>query len=147
MAVTEGSGTFNTGRDVRVVLVAGDGTIVDMPNVISFDCAQETAAVKIDRLDGIQLPAEFPKGWTGTIELDRGSSGVDDLFALIEANWHNAGVYQVATLYQYITEGNGSTSTYQFDTVALKLTAAGSWKGDAPVRQRISFTANARRRV
>lgn len=147
MPVTLGQGTFNTGRDVSIVLMGGNGVRVDLPNIISFNSSQETATVKVDRLDGIQLPAEFPKGWTGTIDVDRGSAGVDDFFALAESAWRTHGVYQASTLYTFITEADGSTSTYQYDSVALKLADAGQWKGDSPTSQKISFMANGRRRV
>lgn len=147
MPIVQGQGQFNTGRDISIVLIGGNGARVDMPNVMSFQSAQETASVKVDRLDGIQLPAELPKGWTGSIDLDRGSAAVDDFFASGEAAWQDQGVYQNATMFTYIKEADGSTTTYQYDTVALKLTDAGQWKGDAPTPQKITFTSNRRRRV
>ena len=33
-------------------------------------------------------------------------------------------------MYQYVTETDGSVSTYQFDGVVFKLASAGTWKGD-----------------
>ena len=51
------------------------------------------------------------------------------------------------TLYQYVAETDGSTSTYQYDNAAFKLTQAGSWRGDASVKQRLEFFASTRRRV
>ena len=50
-------------------------------------------------------------------------------------------------MYVYIQETNGSTSTWHYTEVSLKLDDAGSWKGDAFVSQKISFTAARRKPV
>ena len=146
MAITQGSGSFSVGRDCSVVLMGPFGR-VDIPNVMGFDCKQETAAIKVDRLDGVQMNAELPKGWTGSFDVERGGSSVDDLFSNIEAAWYLSGSIINSTIYQYIQEPNGSTSTYQFDNCSLKLDDSGAGKGDASVKQKISFMANRRRRV
>ena len=51
------------------------------------------------------------------------------------------------TMYQYITETDGSTSTYQYESAVFKLGNAGVWKGDTGVRQKLEFYATRRRRV
>ena len=50
-------------------------------------------------------------------------------------------------MYQYVTETDGSTSTYQYDNVAFRLSNAGIWKGDSSVRQKLEFFAVRRRRI
>jgi hypothetical protein len=50
-------------------------------------------------------------------------------------------------MYQYITELDGSVSTYQFDGVVFKLSNAGTWKGDASVKQKLDFYASRKRRI
>lgn len=146
MPITNTQGNFNTGRDVTVVLIGPFGR-VDIPNIVSFTARQETAMVKVDRLDGVQLLAELPKGWSGTIEVERGSASLDVLFGLTEAAWIDAGIYTVSTLFQYVRETNGSQSTYAYDNVGLKLDDAGDYKPDASVKQRMSWAANRRRPV
>jgi hypothetical protein len=146
MPIQNTQGTFNVGRDCTVVLMGPNGR-VDLKNVTAFDVKQETAPLKSDRLDGVQMNAELPKGWSGSLECDRGDPTVDSLFASIESAWFNGGSYQVATMFQYISEDGGGTSTYAYDNVALKLTDAGSWKPDAVVKQTIGFIANRRRPV
>ena len=153
MAGIQGTtGGFDTGKQCTLVLIGpgatpGSTARVDLPNITGFDCKQVTVNVKVDKLDGIQLNAELPKGWTGSFDLERGSSAVDDLFATIEDRWLNGGSYTAGTIYQYVDEADGSASTYQFDNVALKLDEAGNWKSDQSVKQRISFAANRRRRI
>jgi hypothetical protein len=51
------------------------------------------------------------------------------------------------TVYQYVTETDGSTSTYQYDTVVFKLASSGQWKGDSSVKQKLEFFASQRQRV
>lgn len=144
--IQQTQGGFDTGRQCSLVLKVG-GVTVPLPNVTGFDCKQQTAAVKVDRLDGVQMNAELPKGWTGSFDLERGSSAVDDVIAQIEDGWMASGSIQPGTIYQYVDEANGSQSTYQFDNVAVKLSEAGNWRSDQTVKQRIDFTANRRRRV
>lgn len=146
MPITNGTGAFSVGRDCQVVLIGPFGR-VDIPNVTHFDCKQETASIKVDRLDGVQMRAELPKGWTFRLESERGSSALDDLFAQIEETWYNAGIVTVSTLFQYITEPGGSQTTFAFDNVSLKFDNPGDWKSDASVKSSLSGSANRRRRV
>jgi len=71
--------TFSTGRDCQLVVIApkgsgGQGGRVDLTHVTSFESQQMTHPIRIDRLDGVHLAAELPKGWEGHFELDRGNS-------------------------------------------------------------------------
>lgn len=146
MPITNTQGSLNTGRDVSVILIGPFGR-VDLPNITSFTARQETAAIKVDRLDGVQLTAELPKGWSGTIEVERGSASIDVFFGLMEAAWFDGGIYTVSTLFQYVREVTGVLNTYAYDNVGLKLDDAGDYKPDAAVKQRISWMANRRRPV
>ena len=50
-------------------------------------------------------------------------------------------------MYQYITETDGSVSTYRYDAVVFKLVSAGVWKGDASVNQKLEFFATRKKRI
>jgi hypothetical protein len=145
MPISNTTGTFSVGRDISIILIGPDGSRVDLPNIISFDAKQETVAIKIDRIDSVQMHAELPKGWTGSFELERGNSAVDLLFAGIEENWVISGIYNQGQLITNIIEKNGSISTFAYDNVSLKYAEAGTWKGDSSVRQKIEFNAWRRR--
>ena len=147
MPVQNTQGNFSVGRDCTLVLIDSVLGTVQLDNVTGFQSAQVTAMVKSDRLDGVQLQGEIPKGWTGSFQLDRGSSAIDDLFASREALWYDQGQLTAAQVFQYVKEADGSRSTYQFDNVALKLDDAGTFAGDQTVKQRISMTANRRKKV
>jgi hypothetical protein len=146
MPVLNTQGAFNIGRDITVVLQSPSGK-VQLTNITKFDCKQETDTVKVKRIDGTVLNDELEWGWTGSIELERGDQAVDLFFANKEATWLVSGISQVSQLFTYIVETDGSTSTFAFDNVALKLSDAGSWSSDAAVKLKIDFIANRRRSV
>ncbi len=145
--------TFSTGRDCQLVVIgpagAGGqaGQRVDLTHVTGFDSRQMTHPIRIDRMDGVHLAAELPKGWEGHFELERGSPAADDFISTLENAWHTEGRLAGSTLYQYISENDGSTSTYQFEGAVFRMTNAGQWKGDAAVRQRMEFFASRRKRI
>ncbi len=90
---------------------------VDLSHVTSFESRQMTHAIRIDRMDGRHLAAELPKGWEGHFELERGNSAADDFINALEQAWHVAGELQGSTLFQYVTETDGSVSTYEVESV------------------------------
>jgi hypothetical protein len=137
---------FSIGRDTQLVVIGPAGR-VDLTHVTSFDSRQITHSVRVDRLDGTHLGTELPKGWEGSFELDRGSSVVDDFIAVTEQQYFNGKGVSPGTMYQYVTETDGSTSTYQYDNVVFRLSNAGTWKGDSSVKQKLDFFAVRRRRI
>ena len=138
--------TFSVGNDCQLVVMGPFGR-VDLQHVTGFEASQITQAVRVDRLDGVQLGAELPRGWQGVFTLDRGSSVADDFIAAIEKAYLAGQPIPAGTLYQYVLESDGSTSTYQFDGVVFKLSSAGAYRGDAPVQQRLDFFASTRKRL
>jgi hypothetical protein len=138
--------TFTVGSDCQIVVMGPFGR-VDLAHVTGFEAHQMTMTLRVDRLDGVQLGAELPKGWTGSFALDRGSSAVDDFIAQIEQAYLAGQSIGTGTLYQYVNEPDGSTSTYQFNGVVFKLTSAGVYRGDAAVTQKLDFHASGRIRV
>ena len=137
---------FSIGRDTQLVVMGPSGR-VDISHVTGFESRQLTSPVRISRLDGRQLGAELPKGWEGSFEVERGTSALDDFISSSEQAFYNGGGMQAGTMYQYVTETDGSISTYQFDEVVFKLTSAGNWKGDASVKQKLEFYATRKRRI
>jgi hypothetical protein len=137
---------FSIGRDTQLVVIGPAGR-VDLTHVISFDSRQITRSVRVDRLDGTHMGTELPKGWEGSFELERGSSVVDDFIAAAEQLYFNGANVSLGTMYQYVTETDGSTSTYQYDGVVFRLSNAGTWKGDSSVKQKLEFFAVRRRRI
>jgi hypothetical protein len=137
---------FSIGRDTQLVVMGPLGR-VDLTHVTGFESRQLTQSVRVSRLDGTHLGAELPKGWEGSFEVERGSSVIDDFIAATEQQYYNGGSTSSGTMYQYIAETDGSTSTYQYDGVSFRLVNAGTWKGDASVKQKLEFFATRRQRI
>lgn len=137
---------FSIGRDVQLVVIGPSGRI-DLEHVTAFESRQLTQSVRVGRLDGTQLGAELPKGWEGSFELERGNSVADDFIASSEQSYYNGAAMSPSTMYQYVSETDGSTSTYQYDSVIFKLASAGTWKGESSVKQKLEFFGARRRRV
>ena len=137
---------FSVGRDTQLVVIGPSGTI-NLVHVTAFESRQVTQSVRVNRLDGSQMGMELPKGWEGSFELERGDSVVEDFIAATEQSYYNGSVSTISAMYQYASEVDGSTSTYQYDSVVFRLSNAGLWKGDAAVKQKLEFFGSRRRRI
>jgi hypothetical protein len=137
---------FSVGRDTQLVVIGASGR-VDLSHVTGFEARQVTQSVRVDRLDGRQMGAELPKGWEGSFDIERGNSAADDFISSAEQSYYNGSHPVLGTMYQYITETDGSTSTYQYDSVTFRLSSAGQWKGDSSVKQKLDFFASRRSRI
>jgi hypothetical protein len=137
---------FSVGRDTQLVVIGPSGQI-DLAHVTAFDSRQVTQSVRVNRLDGNQMGMELPKGWEGSFELERGDSVVEDFIATTEQAYYNGSMSGISSMYQYVSEVDGSTSTYQYDSVVFRLSNAGSWRGDAAVKQKLEFFASRRMRI
>jgi hypothetical protein len=138
--------SFSIGRDCQLVIMGPFGR-VDLSYVTGFESRQLTQSVRLDRLDGVPMGAELPKGWEGSFEVERGTSTVDDFMAVAEQAFFTQGNLPAGTIYQYIQEVDGSTSTYQYSGVVFKVSNSGTWRGDAAVKQRLEFFATQRQRI
>src|ERR1700679_4317143 len=138
--------TFSVGRDTQLVVIGQSGQIT-LNHVTAFCSHQVTQLVRVNRLDGNQMGMELPKGWEGSFELERGDSVVKDFIATMEQVYYNGSMSGISSMYQYVSEVDGSTSTYQYDSVVFRLSNAGSWRGDAAVKQKLEFYATRRIRV
>ncbi len=138
--------TFSIGRDTQLVIMGSAGR-VDLAHVTSFESRQNTQSVRVNRIDGTQLGAEIPRGWEGSFEIERGNSNLDDFISSNEQQYFDGTGPSVGTMYQYVSETDGSTSAFQYDGVVFRLVNAGVWKGDVSVKQKLEFFAVRRRRV
>ena len=137
---------FSVGRDVQLVVIGPSGR-VDLSHVTAFDSRQMTQSIRVNRLDGNHLGMELPKGWEGSFEIERADSVIEDFIASSEQQFYNGSQTPPNTMYQYVSEVDGSISTYQYDAVVFRLVNAGHWKGDAAVKQKLEFFASRRRRI
>lgn len=137
---------YSVGRDVSLDISGAQGPL-RFNQITVFSSKPDVTDQKIKGLDGITRHLRFPDGWSGSFDLERQDSTVDDYFSQIEANYY-AGLNETPiTLTETITEVNGSVSQYRYLQVLLTLADAGDWKGDASVKQKISFVAARRVKV
>jgi hypothetical protein len=138
--------TFSVGRDTQLVVIGPSGQIT-LNHVTAFDSRQITQSVRVNRLDGNQMGMELPKGWEGGFELERGDSVLEDFIASVEQGYFNGSMDTLGSMYQFVSEVDGSTSTYQYDSVVFHLSNAGQWRGDTAVKQKLEFFASRRTRI
>ena len=137
---------FSIGKDTQLVVMGPNGRL-DLSHVTGFESRQLTQSVRVNRIDGTQLGAELPRGWEGSFEVERGNSVLDDFISWSEQQHYDGAMPQASIMYQYVTETDGSVSTYQYDGTVFHFANAGVWKGDAAVKQKLEFFATRRRRV
>ena len=137
---------FNTGKDVTLVISTPTG-VLQIDGLTGFKAAQLTQPLDSKLITGVNLYDEIPLGWSGTFNLERLDSTVDDYFAADESGYFT-GVKpnSIVTITQTIQENSGNTQ-YRFTGVALKFEDAGEWRGDQKVMQTISFRASRRLKV
>ena len=140
------NGKISLGRDSQVVVIGPFGT-VEFSIVTSFNAKQAVKTIHVDPMSGPPLEQHVPAGWTGELAVERANSAADDLFSNMETLFWASGLTALSTLYHYVDEPDGGTSTYQYNNVAMHLSDGGTWKSDASVSQRISFFASTRAKI
>ncbi len=136
---------FNLGNDVKVVLILGSLGRLDFSHVTSFTVKQLVKKLRVPVLNYPPLGRDVPGGWEGSFEVERANSVADDMSTTLEAMFWSGQRLPTGQLYQYVSEVDGSTSTYLFSGVTVSLTSAGTFHQEQPVKQTVDFFA--RRRV
>lgn len=137
---------FSVGRDVSLNINTPVG-IQRFSLISGFDAKPEVSTQKVKGLDGLVRNVIFHDGWTGSLDIERQDSTLDDYWAQIEADYFAGFNSGAATITETITEVDGSVSQFRFEGVVLKLDDAGNWKGDSTVKQKLSFMASRRIKV
>jgi hypothetical protein len=138
--------SFSVGKDVSVTLTNPAGNLT-LSGLTQFDAKPMFTDIKSKRLDGKTYFGQIPDGWTGTFKLDRLDPNVDVFFANLEAGYYAGQNNPSGTIQEVILEADGSTTTWSYTGVVLKLDDAGSWAGDKRVEQAISFNATTKTQV
>lgn len=137
---------FNVGRDVSLDIVSPTGPL-EFGLITKFTSKQDITDKKIKGLDGITRHVRFPDGWSGTFDIERQDSTLDDYFAGLEDDYYAGLNEQSCTLTETIEEVNGSVSQYRYEGVLLKFDDAGDKSGDNTISQKLSFVAARRKKV
>lgn len=137
---------FNVGRDCRVTLL-WNGQRIDMPKVTGFQAQQNTHQLNSMPLNSVPTFVDIENGWRGSFSADRNTDGFDSLIAAKEAAFWDSGTIGQGTIYQFVRETDGSTTTWEYTGVSIRLPEAGNWQTENKVSQRLEFTASMRRKI
>ena len=138
--------SFSVGRDVSLDITGPNGPLV-LNQIISFMSKPDITDQKIKGLDGITRHLRFPDGWSGSLELERQDSTLDDYWSQLEAAYYAGSNELPVTITETIQEVNGAISQYRYLQVLLTIEDAGMFKGDASVHQKVRFVAARRVKV
>lgn len=138
--------SYSVGRDLSLDITGPNGPL-NFSQITGFQSKPDITDQKIKGLDGITRHLRFPDGWSGSFDLERQNSTLDDYWSQLEANYY-AGLNELpVTITETIQEVNGSITQYRYLQVLLVIEDAGSFKGDASVKQRLRFVAARRVKV
>ena len=137
---------FTVGRDGQAVLVAPNGTRIDLGKMTGFHHVSEYDTAQSKPLNGPKQERYLPKGHRVTFELDRRDAAVEAVFAQIEQGWWSVGTSDPGTApngsaYFYIQEIDGSLTTHQFRGATMKFGGIGNFQTDSAVKQTIEMHA------
>lgn len=125
MAVTPQNYTFNVGRDVAVVVIAPDGTQLDLIGQIEINWRGLYETVTHEPINSPPLRRFLPMGHEFTLTLERRGPDNEALFSQIEqgywAGGYPNGTQNAGTIYIYVDEADGGTTTYQGNQVSLMM--------------------------
>ena len=138
---------FTVGKDVSLIVQTPTGQLNISNGITDFTADPVYSELKSKPLNGVPVFALIPDGWKGSFKLDRLSPAVDQYFAALEAAYFNGANQIAGTIYETITEADGSLSQFRYTGVIIKLEKAGDYSGDKKVEQSISFMAGRRYQV
>ncbi|OQS42335.1 hypothetical protein [Chromobacterium haemolyticum] len=140
---------YTVGNDTSVDIVDPYGGPINLAKIINFEAKPKTNSVEVTALNGQTDEMLIPKGWSGTFEVERTDSTLEDFWARWESDYYNGApqLPSAATITDTTLENNGSRTTYRFTKVQLKLESAGKREGGKTVRMQVSFTAQRRLKV
>lgn len=137
---------FTVGRDVSLVVHDSEGPH-RFSLITNFTSKPVTSDVKVKGLDGLTRHVVFHDGWQGQLDIERQDGELDDFWAKIENDYHEGVDRLPATISETITEPGGGTSQFRYTEVLFKLEDAGEKKGDATVKQKLSWLAQRRIKI
>jgi hypothetical protein len=138
---------FSIGKDVVLDVITPSGVLNLPVTTTGFEAKPEYNKLASVGLDGINREASIPKGWRGTITLDRRNNVVDAFFAQQEAGYYAGQNVLTGSITETIQEADGSVSQYRYVGVSLSFEEAGKKSGDSKIEQTIGFFASQRQQV
>lgn len=137
---------LSNGRDQVIDIVSPSG-VLRVTGLTSFQAHQDTTEQRVKLKNGRNPTAQFFDGWSGSFDLERQDSTLDDYFVQKEADYYAGIDGGTITITETISEPDGSVNQYRYVGVVLKFAAAGTWSTDNTVKQSVSFMAERKLKV
>ena len=137
---------FTTGKDVSLVIQTPSGALT-VPGITDFTADPLFTDLKSKPLTGIPIHGYIPDGWKLSFKVDRQDPNIDNYFASLEATYFAGGNITGGTVYETITEADGSITQWRYTGVVLKFDKAGDFSGDKKVEQNFSGMASTKVKV
>jgi hypothetical protein len=130
--------TFTVGKDVTSVLVSPYGTQISVK--------REYQTAKSTPLGSPPIERALPQGHRLVFSYDRSGPQIDQMFTQIEANWWangtpDGGTNASGSVYIYVNEPNGGSTTYNYQNVTFSQTDAGTISVENPIKAEITAFA------
>jgi len=130
---------FTVGRDIALVIQTAGGPL--QVNITDFSADPMFTELKSKPLSGVPVFGIIPDGWKVSFKIDRQGPVLDNYFAAAEAGYYNGQSQPAGTIYETISEPDGSVSQWRYTGVVLKLDKAGDFSGDKKTEQSVSGMA------
>lgn len=139
------TGNQSLGKDVRVVIMTTSGPLnIPAAAIMKFDSKPTTGDEKRIGLDGNVRNNVTHEGWTGSFEIDRFDSTLDDYWAQAEAAYYGGTALPWGTIQETITNPDLSISQFTYTRVVLKITDMGTREGNKTIKMKLDFVASRR---
>lgn len=126
-------------RDVSWVINTAQGTLtISADFITSFEAKPDAKVDKHLGVSGIITPFTTHGGHSIDMEITRTSDQLETYWAIAEAAYYAGEDVPGGTIYETITEANGSVSQHIFTNVQLKVDTFGVKKGNELVSQKLS---------
>lgn len=136
---------YSIGRNCRVTFLWA-GSRIDLRDVTGFMARQMTQTLRAAPLNKLPVQLRIPDGWEGRFQIARANANLDELVAQIESGFWSAGIVNQGTIYQYIDEPDGSTTTWEYSQVAFGLNTD-EWRQENLISQTAEFYASQRTQI
>jgi len=139
-------GGYNTGKDVAIDINTPYGPL-RLKKLMNFKSKPKVTNVEIVPLSGETDELQLYKGWTGSFDVERVDSVLDDWQAQAEDDYYNGVNRAPATITETIAEPDGGVTTWRYTNVIMTMDNAGDKEGDKTIKQSMTFTARRRLKV
>jgi hypothetical protein len=137
---------LSVGRDIALDIITPQGPL-RLNKITKFTSKPEMVDQKVKPINSAPIHVRFPDGWTGSFEIERDGSTLDNYFSQIEDNYYVGLSETPCTITETIVEPGDGISQYRYESVLLKLDDAGDWEDAKTVKQKLNFVASRRKQV